>query len=424
MDKLKQALKAIYLSPLKEATDLYIGVELEFPVVHRLSKATDVKVSKALMSFLAEHFQLIVEQYDADGYPVQLCNPETEDRLLFEVSYNILEFAFGKSETIQEIDRRFLRYLEAAQSFLRQHDHELQGKGIHPAWNKNDNSAVKLPRYQMLMAYLALAKKDETDCYHPFTDYGAFICSNQVQLDVTSGNYLRVLNAFNKIEAAKAYLFSNSVFNGADWDTTIARDIFWEHSIHGCIPENVGLFPHDFHSDDELLDYLTKTSLFTVNRDGKVYYFPPVSLENYIDSKEIKAYSVGHTSSKNYLQPCLSDLETHRAYHYNTLTRRATIESRSVCTQPLDSTFAPIAFQLGLLVAIAELEDYLDQSDFFMHYGKDYSALRRQFSQKSLSAEEKNKIREFSFDLVSIARRGLESRGFNEEKYLDTVKLP
>ncbi|MFA9467725.1 gamma-glutamylcysteine synthetase, partial [Streptococcus sp. E24BD] len=418
MDKLKKALRDIYLSPLKETRDLYIGVELEFPIVHRLSQKTDIEVSKALMIFLAEHFHLVIEQHDADGAPVQLYHPGTKDRILFEVSYNILEFAFGKSKTIQEIDDRFQHYLKAVQLFLGQHDHELQGVGIHPAWDKNDNSAVKLPRYQMLMAYLALANEDATDWYHPFTDYGAFICSNQVQLDVTSSNYLRVLNAFNKIEAAKAYLFSNSVFNGADWDTTIARDIFWEHSFHGCIAENVGLFPHDFHSDDELLDYLTKTSLFTVNRDGKVYYFPPISLENYIDSKEIKAYSVGHTSSKSYLQPCLSNLETHRAYHYNTLTRRATIESRSVCTQPLDSTFAPIAFQLGLLVAIAELEDYLEQADFFQHYGKDYPALRRQFSQKTLSAEEKNKIRKFSLDLLNIARNGLLKRGFKEENYL------
>ena len=45
-------------------------------------------------------------------------------------------------------------------------------------------------------------------------------------MDVSKSNYLRVINAFTQIEGAKAYLFANSEFTGADWDTKISRDIF------------------------------------------------------------------------------------------------------------------------------------------------------------------------------------------------------
>ena len=44
------------------------------------------------------------------------------------------------------------------------------------------------------------------------------------------------------------------------------------------------------------------------------------------------------------------DFETHRSYQYQDLTTRGTVEFRSVCTQPLERTFASAAFHLGLLV--------------------------------------------------------------------------
>ena len=44
-----------------------------------------------------------------------------------------------------------------------------------------------------------------------------------------------------KLKQFKAYLFANSEFTGADWDTKISRDIFWEESMHGIYPENVGV---------------------------------------------------------------------------------------------------------------------------------------------------------------------------------------
>lgn len=418
---IKDQLKQIYVDPIKDEADLYVGVELEFPLVNLTGVATDLAVSKALMRYLVDHCGFQVEREDQEGNPVQLFEPKSEDRILFEVSYTILEFAFAKARTIPQVEQRFQTYLTKIQAFLQEHGHQIQGWGIHPAWDKNDNQAVKLPRYQMLLDYLALSQTLPEGTCHDFPTYGSYICGNQVQLDVSKTNYLRVLNAFNQIEPAKAYLFPNSAFPGVDWDTTIARDIFWEDSMHGLIKENVGLYPTDFADQDSYLDFLAKTAMFTLIREGETYYFPPQRLETYLSQEELEVYDLEH--KRHTLIPLPTDLATHRSYHYQTLTRRGTVEFRSVCTQPLELTFAPTAFHLGLLENLAELETYLAQADFFKAYGRNYPALRRQFSKKSLNQNEKNKIRNFSRKLLEIAEKGLKKREFSEEKYLKHLKI-
>ena len=112
----------------------------------------------------------------------------------------------------------------------------------------------------MLMAFLAM--KDTEMQTHCYPSYGAFICGNQVQLDVRRDNYLRIINAFNKIEAAKAYLFSNSEFIEEEWDTRVARDIFWEKSLHGYFKENVGVYPQDYKNEEDFfIIFLKQLSL-------------------------------------------------------------------------------------------------------------------------------------------------------------------
>lgn len=130
------------------------------------------------------------------------------DLILFEVTYNTLEFAFAKAKCIHDVAKRFELYLQEIQGFLALYDHELQGVGINPSWQLNDHRPVATDRYKMLMAYLRLAENHPH--MHPYMDYAGFICSNQVQFDVSRENYLRVINAFNKIEAVKAFLFANS----------------------------------------------------------------------------------------------------------------------------------------------------------------------------------------------------------------------
>ena len=407
-------LKEKYLSNMKEDSELFVGVELEFPIVETNGNKTNIEVTKNLFRTLANLSDFEVEKIDDDQNPIQLVHCSSKDRILFELSYNTIEFAFERAHSINEVAKRFEAYLKIIQPILQENNHEIQGHGIHPLWKENDNSPVKIERYKMLMAFLAMNGTGMKT--HSYPSYGAFICGNQVQLDVRCDNYIRIINAFNKIEAAKAYLFSNSEFSAEAWNTKIARDIFWEESLHGYYKENVGIYPKDYQSEEEFFNNLARTAIFTVIREGKSYYFKPIRVEDYLDQKEITAYTAD--GNEKIINPVKEDLKQHRSYQFQDLTARGTVEFRSVCTQPLETTFAPIAFELGLFVQLEKLEDYLEDSSFIYNEEQDYRKLRKKYSKKILSTEEKEAIQSFSKDLIGIAKAGLIKRGYREEKFL------
>ena len=420
MSRSVDLLKKRYLENIKETPDLFVGVELEYPVVNLEGKATDIEVVKELFRYLPSVLGFTIEKVDEFGNPIQLLDPVSQDTILFEVSYTTIEFAFGRAKSIQEVEERFRGYMDLIQKKLGEANHAIIGSGIHPYWEKNENQPVAYARYQMLMAYLNLSRSKTNVDLHDYPQYGAFICGSQVQLDVSKSNYLRVINAFTQIEAVKAYLFANSEFSGADWDTKISRDIFWEESMHGIYPENVGVNARLFKDEDDFFDYLDHSAIFTAERDGQTYYFNPIQVRDYLTTPEIQAFTLN--GDEVLIYPQEKDFQTHRSYQYQDLTTRGTIEFRSVCTQPLNRTFAATAFHLGLLLNLNKLEAYLQSAPFFTTFGRDYKALRRQFSKKTLTDEEETAIVEFSKGLLLLAEEGLEKRDKQEMTYLQPLK--
>ena len=420
MSRSVELLKKRYLKNIKENPDLFIGIELEYPIVNLEGKATDGEVVKDLFRYLPSVLGFTIEKVDDFGNPIQLLDPVSQDTILFEVAYTTIEFAFGKAESIQEVEERFNFYMATIQNKLGEANHAIVGCGIHPNWDKNENCPVAYPRYQMLMDYLNLSRNVTKSDLHHFPEYGAFICGSQVQLDVSKSNYLRVINAFTQIEAAKAFLFANSEFSGEDWDTKISRDIFWEESMHGIYPENVGVNARLFKDENDFFDYLDHSAIFTAERDGQTYYFYPIQARDYLATPEIQVFTLN--GDEVLIHPQEEDFQTHRSYQYQDLTTRGTIEFRSVCTQPLDRTFASAAFHLGLLVHLDKLEAYLQSAPFFTTFGRDYKSLRRQFSKKQLTDEEEAAVLEFSKDLLILAEEGLEKRDKQEMTYLQPLK--
>ena len=413
-------LKHRYLKNIKENPELFVGIELEYPVTNLEGDATDVEVIKNLFRYLVSAMNFTVEKVDDFGTPIQLVDSVSQDTILFEVSYTTIEFAFGKAETIREVEERFSIYMKAIQKKLAESNHAIVGCGINPNWDKNDNCPVAYPRYQMLMDYLNLSRNVTKSDLHQFPEYGAFICGSQVQLDISKSNYLRVTNAFTQIEAVKAYLFANSEFSSADWDTKISRDIFWEQSMHGIYPENVGVNARLFKDEDDFFDYLNHSAIFTAERDGQTYYFYPIQSRDYFATPEIQAFALN--GDEVIISPQEKDFETHRSYQYQDLTTRGTVEFRSVCTQPLGRTFTSAAFHLGLLVNLDKLEAYLETAPFFKVFGRNYKFLRRQFSKKKLTDQEETAIIEFSKDLLLLAEKGLKMRNKHEMIYLQSLK--
>lgn len=306
-----ELLKKCYL---EKKPDLFVGIELEYPIVNLEGNATDIEVVRELLRYLPSVLGFTIEKVDNFGNPIQLLDPVSQDTILFEVVYTTIEFAFGKAETIQEVENRFNNYMDVIQRKLGESNHAIVGSGIHPYWEENENQPVAYPRYQMLMDYLNLSRNITKSDLHHFPEYGAFICGSQVQLDVSRSNYLRVINVFTQIEAAKAYLFANSEFSGADWATKISRDIFWEESMHGIYPENIGVNARLFKDEDDFLDYLNHSAIFTAERDGQTYYFYPIQARDYLATPEIHACSLN--GNEVFIYPQEKDFQTHRNYQY------------------------------------------------------------------------------------------------------------
>ena len=416
MTTAKELLKQRYYEPIKEQPELFVGIELEYPVVNLSGNATDVSLTKQLLVYLLDNFDFQADKYDSDNNPIQLIDKASGDMILFEVSYNTIEFAFAKAERISEVEERLDTYLGIIQPYLQNYNHELQGWGVNPNWAKNDNRPVKSPRYEMLMDFLELSKAKNDSFFHDYPEYGSFICGSQVQLDVSKTSYLRVLNAFNQIEGPKAVLFANSEFWGSDWDLALSRDVFWENSMHGVFEENAGVFPKVFKSEDDYFSYLSETAIFTAKRGDETYYFEPIRAKDYLSTLSVKARSIhGEVVT---IEPSEEDFKTHRSYQFQDLTTRGTIEFRSVCTQPFSSTFAPAALHLGLLVNLETLESILKDTSLFEVFDYDYPRIRCLFSKKAISKDDFKLILTLTEALLTCAEDGLKNRGFGEEVYL------
>ena len=416
MTTAKELLKQRYYEPIKEQPELFVGIELEYPVVNLSGNATDVSLTKRLLAYLLDNFDFQADKYDSDNNPIQLIDKDSGDMILFEVSYNTIEFAFAKAERISEVEERLDTYLGIIQPYLQNDNHELQGWGVNPNWAKNDNRPVKSPRYEMLMDFLELSKAKKDPFFHDYPEYGSFICGSQVQLDVSKTSYLRVLNAFNQIEGPKAVLLANSEFWGSDWDLALSRDVFWENSMHGVFEENAGVFPKVFKSEDDYFSYLSETAIFTAKRGDETYYFEPIRAKDYLSTSSVKAHSI-HGKVVT-IEPSEEDFKTHRSYQFQDLTTRGTVEFRSVCTQPFSATFAPAAFHLGLLVNLETLESILKDTSLFEVFDYDYLRIRCLFSKKEISKDDFKLILPLTEALLTCAEDGLKNRGFGEEVYL------
>ena len=64
-------LKHRYLKNIKENPELFVGIELEYPVVNLEGDATDIEVIKHLFRYLVYALDFTVEKVDDFGTPIQ-----------------------------------------------------------------------------------------------------------------------------------------------------------------------------------------------------------------------------------------------------------------------------------------------------------------------------------------------------------------
>ncbi len=181
-------------------------------------------------------------------------------------------------------------------------------------------------------------------------------------------NLIRTINTLNRLEPIKAVLFSNSLLLDPEFNLVSARDRFWDSSMYGYNTDNVGMFEIELTDIEELVEYIKRTSLFNVARDGKYIYFTPIPAEQFFQMESVEGMVFNGDHFEPYVfHPEPSDLEYLRSYKFEDLTFRGTIEYRSACCQPVSECMCVAAFHVGLQEKLDELETLLYQAEVLIN---------------------------------------------------------
>lgn len=418
MEKLYQR----YIEPTKKKRKAYIGIEIELPIINLDKQAVDFEKIHELTFKFMEYFQFETISIDDEGNINAVRHKESGDILSYDCSYNNLELSLGKGETLQPLYQRFCAYYVFIQQELQRYHYTLTGMGVNPYRKYNQNVPIPNGRYRMLFHHLnSYTKYQDLPMYfHEYPDYGLFASASQVQLDVDYDELPMTIRAFSKVEPIKALLFNNSVLLGEHEELACCRDMFWENSTHGINPHNIGMFNCEIESVEDLLEYLSSLSMYCLERDGKYINFPPIPVLEYFNKDLIKGeyYADGGYHEIEFA-PAIEDLEYLRAFKFEDLTFRGTIEFRSVCCQPIADVMTVAAFHVGLKEQLEALDDLLEHDYILYHHGFSATELRKLFVKRELPHfVEKEKIYQLAEQVVDLAKKGLQSRGYGEEQYL------
>lgn len=421
---IRQQLYEKYIEPTKKNKKKYVGVEIEMPIVNLGKAAVDFEIVHRITKKFMEHFQFHEIGRDEDGNIYSAQNSSNGDILSYDCSYNNLELSLGRGKELNSLYQRFSEYYEYLQKEFSIYHYVLTGMGINPYRIYNRNVPIPTGRYRMLFHHLGSYKNYDLPMYfHEYPQYGTFSSASQVQLDVSYEDLLMTIKAFSKLEPIKALLFSNSVLMGEHEELLCCRDMFWENSTHGVNSHNIGMFDCELETIDDLMAYIESTSIYCVERGDKYINFPPIRIMDYFKQEFIVGEYFDHGVYREIkIKPQLSDIDYLRTFKFEDLTFRGTIEFRSVCCQPIRDCMTVAAFHLGLKNVLRELNDLLENDHILYHHGYTATELRRMFNRDKLpSFVNQDEVYQLAKKVVDLAKKGLQKRGFSEEKMLDPL---
>ena len=421
--KLRECLYQKYITPTERPGEDYIGIEIEMPVVNLAGEATDFSVTQAAANRFIEHYKLDPVGKDKNGQVYSATDPVTGDNLSFDCSYNNLEISFGKEKSLDVINHRFVDYVSFLNKELEKSGHMLTGMGINPYYKNVRKDFLPVPRYQMLEGFLKRCKDWKIPMYfHPYPDFATYASASQVQLDIEKDQLLETIHAFSMLEPVKAVLFSNSWMEDEP-ELLCMRDRFWENSTHGINPHNIGMYDRRPDTIEELLDYISRTSIFCTMREGHYIHFKPIPIIDYFDLDHVTGeYYEDGVYTPYTFKPEREDFSYLRTYKFIDLTFRGTIEYRSACCQPFDSAMSVAALQLGLAGQTAELAEILDNDESIYHHGYSDAELRNILNLRDWPKFiDKKGLRALCLSVLELAKKGLAERDAKDVRYLEPL---
>ncbi len=388
----RQLIYDTFLKPFEKRQYGNVGVELEFPLVNLKKAPIDETVAKGMFDyFLARGFKVELEE---KGQPLFITN-EDGDCLSFDNSYNNFEFAMNYSDNLVSIADRFYPLLEEVQAYFKSHGHSIVGIGSNPYKKYAKKCHVDFSTYNMVDDYLNKFGKDS-----PYPDFPAFLSSAQTHLDIPLSDLPYAYTLFGKLDFVRGLILSNS----PDFEREgyiCYRDYLWEQSAFSLCPNITGKVEGEFKTEDDLIDYIMKKGMFNRIREGKYEIFAPVGIEEYFAKDDAEE----------------EDISCYLSFKNVEITRRGTLEVRSDCAQPFPDSFAPAAFNLGILYNMDKVGSLLEA--FFKEEGiEKTNAELREMTVKGEFVASRNSLNELMGKILEYAEEGLLKRGKEEEKFL------
>ena len=378
-----------FIRPTEQKRESFIGVEIEMPIVNLNHEAVDFAVVHQLTAAFLKAFDFTATGFDEEGHVYSAVNSTFGDVFSYDCSYNNMEFSFGKETDLQAIHDRFKLYYGFVQDFFKPHHYTLTGMGINPNRKLNHNIPIENGRYKMLFNHLSSFSK-----------------------------YFYIPMFFHRY-----LLFANSVLLGENEDLLCCRDMLWENSTHGINPHNVGMYDCDIQTTEDILNYISTTSIYCVERNGKYLNFPPVNILEYFTRDKLTGeYTENGEHILMEFQPQPDDIAYLRTFKFEDLTYRGTIEYRSACCQPIGDVMTVAAFHLGLQSKVKELRKLLDSDTTLYHHGYNVVELRKQLVRQELpSTVDRDALYDLVSKVLDLCREGLADRGRGEEIYLESL---
>lgn len=422
-EAIKEHLYNKYIRPTKKDRPLYIGIEIEMPVVNLSGTAADYAIAQAAADAARKKFGFLEEKRDENGICFSATRPDNGDNLSFDCSYNNLEISFGREQDLNLLEDRFRTYVSFLNEELLRSGHTLTGMGVNPGQAVNRSDFIPSERYRMLERYLQKSRIWKVPMYfHPYPGFGAFASASQVQLDAYEDSLISTIYAQSLLEPVKAVLFSNSLL-ASEPDLLCVRDLFWENSTHGINPHNIGMFESRLYSVDDLLEYICTTSIFCTERDGRYINFRPIPITDFLEMDQVTGeyYENGIYHDITF-QPEAKDLAYLRTYKFEDLTFRGTFEYRSSCCQPFADAMTIAAFHLGLQKASEEVIDLMKADRSIYHHGFSCGELRKIMNRRNWPEfVDRSGLRELTLRILDLADDGLKARGLGEEVFLSPL---
>ncbi len=415
-----------YIRPTEHKESSFIGVEIEMPIVNLDHQAVDFNIVHQLTSLFLKEFDFVPTGIDEQGYIYSAWNKATNDIFSYDCSYNNMEFSFGKETELHTIYGRFQRYYKFVQEYFTTFHYTLTGMGINPNRKINHNVPIENGRYKMLFHHLSSFPKyfSLPMYFHHYPQFGMFSSASQVQIDVTKDKLSQIIHTFNQLEPIKALLFSNSVLlEESQNDFLCCRDMLWENSTHGINPHNVGMYDCDINTVDDLLNYLSTTAIYCVERNGKYLNFSPVNILEYFNTESLTGeYQENGSIHSMIFHPQPEDIVYLRTFKTEDLTFRGTVEFRSCCCQPISDVMTVSAFHSGLFTKTEELLSLLKKDKSLYNNGYNVVELRHYLVRRHKPAYiDMDGLYALTKKILDLCRQGLTERGFGEEIYLEPL---